>query len=77
MWSVPLWWTQIGRPLRANPVAMNTSFDDPMTRDEFEQQLQQLVLTADGVGVSVPGAYDIRSPDPDVPDLQVEITRIA
>lgn len=51
--------------------------NSPTNRDELETQLKQLITAAQNNGVSVRGAYDVRSPKPDERDYQVEITEVA
>ncbi len=43
----------------------------------FETDLIDLVDEARSDGVSVAGAYDVRTPRPDEPDYTVEITEVS
>lgn len=52
------------------------SRDEPMTRDEFAAELDNLVAEAREGNVSIEGGYNIRSPHPDDPDYTVEISEI-
>lgn len=47
-----------------------------MSDEEFETKLQRLVAEAREEGVQVLGAYDVRSPDREQHDFQIEITEI-
>lgn len=49
--------------------------DDRMDRERFTTELQRLVARAQDGRVQLVGGYNVRSPDPDVPDYMVEITR--
>ena len=48
--------------------------NDRMDQAEFRTELQGLVARAQEEGVEVGGGYNVRSPDPDVPDYTIEIT---
>jgi hypothetical protein len=48
--------------------------NDRMDRAAFRTELERLVARAQEDGVEVGGGYNVRSPDPDVPDYTIEIT---
>jgi hypothetical protein len=48
-----------------------------MDEAEFERRLHQLIAEAREANAPILGAYSVRSPDPDVQDYSVEITRVA
>lgn len=59
---------------------MTPPFDsdtESMTVDEFDTELGRLVSKARDQNVPVEGAYNVRSPDPDMRDYTIEITEIA
>ena len=50
---------------------------EPMDEAEFDRRLQRLVAEAREANAPISGAYSARSPDPDVQDYSIEITRVA
>lgn len=48
--------------------------DDQVNRETFTIELQRLVAQARDDGAELEGGYNVRSPDPDIPDYTVEIT---
>ena len=50
---------------------------DSSDRTAFETRLQQLIADARDDDIQIEGAYDVRSPHPEVRDFQIEITEIA
>jgi len=50
---------------------------DRMTNAEFAAELQRLVARARDDGVDFDGAYDVRTPQRNQPDVTVEISEIA
>lgn len=57
------------------PLRSPDSRDDPTTRTEFSTVLERVVVAARDAGVSLEGAYNVRSPRRGVPDYTIEINR--
>lgn len=55
---------------------MTPSRSEPMDEAEFERRLQELIAEARAANVPILGAYSVRSPDPDVQDYSVDVTRV-
>lgn len=55
---------------------MTPPHPESMDEAEFERRLHQLVADAREANAPIPGAYSVRSPDPDVQDYSVELTRV-
>ncbi|MFB9804895.1 hypothetical protein ACFFQF_05435 [Haladaptatus pallidirubidus] len=49
---------------------------EPLSLDEFEQQLGQLVEVSARNGIGFDRSWTFRRPEDDVPDVIVEITRL-
>lgn len=49
---------------------------DPMTDEEFHDQLRQLIRTAEANGVDVAGGWECRNTSPDHSDWDIEITEV-
>ena len=49
---------------------------NPMTADEFDTELEQLVAQARDESLPIEGGYNARSPHPDEPDYTIEISEI-
>lgn len=54
-----------------------TSTDEPVTREEFDETLRELINRAHANGISVEDGLDVRNADPGMPSWTVEITRLA
>jgi hypothetical protein len=48
--------------------------NDITTRTAFDTALERVVATARDANVPLEGAYNVRSPRPDVPDYTIEVT---
>lgn len=53
-----------------------TPSSEPMTKDEFDAELEHLVAEARDENVPIEGAHNVRSPRRDTSDYTVEISEI-
>ncbi|WP_237561194.1 hypothetical protein [Halococcus sediminicola] len=56
---------------------MTPNCSKPMTETEFETRLHQLITEARDRNAPLAGAYFVHSPEPNVQDYEVLITKVA